>query len=278
MMKTSLLAACGLALLSAANGAQAREPRRLIDDGEWLRKPTGEEFATLYPSGARDRRKGGWAVLSCRAAASGRMEACQVAAEAPAGLGFGQAAVQMTQAYFRLAPQTKSGAAVEGGYVHIPVVFRGPSGEASPPPLTYAPGRPAMLVTPLSSAKTWRSGAFPCPTQAEPEARCLAHEIFWITAPGVDVSAPVLLAAGQTAGVSVLDCAVGDAGALKDCHVQGDVTDGGKAAILKLAATFTAPEEATDKTPATAGRIAAVFDWAAILAADKVLAPLDAAP
>ncbi|EJL34141.1 TonB family protein [Caulobacter sp. AP07] len=267
-----------LVLLTAPNGALAREPQRLINDAIWLRKPNAREFAALYPSSARSQQKGGWAVLSCRVAASGRVEACKIALEAPVGLGFGPAAVKMTEAYFRFAPKTKSGATAEGGYVHIPIIFQGPPGEAAPPLRTYAAGQPAMLITTLPSSRMSKSGSFPCPKTDKPEALCLAHEFYWKTKSDVDVSAPILRASGQTTGVSVLNCAVGDAGVLKDCQVQGDVTAGGKAAILKLATTFEAPDKAEDKTPITDGRIVAMFDWPTLLKAYEVLAPLDAAP
>jgi hypothetical protein len=266
-----------LALLTAPDGALAREPQRLINDAIWLRKPNGQEIAALYPPDAQSRQKGGWAILSCRAAASGRMEACKIALEAPVGLGFGAAAVKMTETYFRLAPKTKSGATAAGGYVHIPIVLQGPPGEATPPPRTYMPGQPAMLITPLPSSGAKPSG-FPCPTENDPQAHCQAHEINWKTKPDVDVSAPILRAGGQTTGVSVLDCAVGDKGVLTDCQVQGDVTPSGRTAILKLATHFEAPDKAQDKTPTNNNRIAAVIDWAAILKADEVLYPLDAAP
>jgi hypothetical protein len=266
-----------LALLTAANAVQAREPQRLIKDAAWKSRPNDEQFASLYPREAQSPQRGGWAVVSCRAAASGVLEDCKAAAEAPLGLGFGKSAIALAEKYFRIEAKTKSGESVEGGYVHIPIIFQGLGGSVEAAPVVnYAPGRPAMLITPVKGRASG-SSAFACPTPDDAQARCLAHQFYWKTQPEIDVTAPILRAAGQATGVSVLDCAIGDAGLLKDCQVQGDVTASGKAAILKLAATFEAPDKAQDKTPIISGRIAAVFDWAAILKANEILAPLDAA-
>jgi hypothetical protein len=267
----------GSVLLTAANGTQAREPQRLIKDAIWKYRPNGEQFASLYPREARSPQKAGWAVVSCRALASGALEDCKAAAEAPLGLGFGKSAVALAEKYFRLEVKTKSGESVQGGYVHIPIVYQGLGGAVeAAPAISYAPGRPALLITPVKERTG--SSAFPCPTPDNVQALCLAHQFYWKTQPDIDVTAPILRSAGQTTGISVLDCAVGNKGVLTDCQVQGEVTADGKAAILKLAMTFEAPDRAQDKTPTTDGRIAAVFDWAAILKANEILAPLDTAP
>jgi hypothetical protein len=262
----------GLVLLTAATG-EAREPQRLIGDAVWKYRPDGEQFASLYPGEAQSPQRAGWAVVSCRARASGMLEDCKVAAEAPLDLGFGKSAVALAEKYFRLEAKTKSGESVEGGYVHIPIVYQGLGGVAE-----AAPGRPSMLVTPAKE-RTAGSSAFPCPTPENAQTLCLAHQFYWKTQPDIELTAPILRTAGQTTGISILDCLVGNKGKLTDCQVQGDVTPDGKAAILKLATTFEAPDRTQDKTPTiNNGRIAALFDWAAILKANEVLAPIDAPP
>lgn len=269
--KAALPALAGLSLLAVAVLANAAEPRRDISDAVWTRKPTGEEIARLYPPKAQTAERGGWTVLSCRVDAKGGLKACQVAAESPKGWGFGAAALSLAQ-YFRYAPLTKSGAPIEGGYVTIPIILHGPTAKSQEPPVTYAPARPAQLITPLPSGSR-AAGAFPCATAQDPQARCTANPITWKTAPEAGVSAPILRAAGQTTGVSVLDCIADQAGKLTQCEVQGDVTPGGQAAILKLAALFEAPEKSASGLPVAGGRIAAIVDWATILEADEVLAP-----
>ncbi|WP_271145371.1 energy transducer TonB [Brevundimonas sp. NIBR10] len=61
----------------------------------WSRPPrvTADDF----PSRALDRGVGGFATVSCTAAATGRPANCRVVSESPAGLGFGQAAVRVVQ-------------------------------------------------------------------------------------------------------------------------------------------------------------------------------------
>lgn len=270
--------AAGLLALTLANDVLADEPQRLIKDAIWKHRPNGQEFASLYPQKAQSPQKGGWAVVSCRAKADGALETCKIAAEAPAGLGFGASAVAMAEKYFKLEPRTKSGDAVDGGYVHIPIVYQGLGGAAEAPPrITYKPARPAMLLT-IAEQRDAQRGTFPCPTPETPQARCVAHEIFWKSEPDLEISAPILRGAGQTTGVSLLDCAVGDSGKLVNCQVQGEVTPGGRAAILELASKLEAPEKAIDKTPTAKGQLVAVFDWAAILKANEVLLPVATKP
>jgi hypothetical protein len=223
---------------------------------------------------ARNQNQSGWAIVACMVQAKGSLIACRTAAEGPVDLGFGQAAAAMAESYFRMAAKDAAGDPVEGRQVHISIVFSGLGGPTNPPPpSTYGAGKPAMLMSVLPPTQAKRAGAFACPTASEPDAHCLAHQLYWVVAPEIAVSAPVIRAAGQSSGVSMLNCAVGDKGALVDCSVQGDVTPKGQAALLQLASAFQAPEKTEDKMPTTAGRVIAMFDWAAILKANEVLWP-----
>lgn len=269
------LAATGLFLAAALVPpmAQARVPQRLIQDPVWAREPDNEQFLSFYPPVARAQNRGGWAVVSCRALANGGLTGCKVAIEAPADLGFGAAARRMASQTFSLKPSTRGGQSVEGGYVHLPIVFQ-PVAGGTVPPQTFAAGQPAMLVKPLSGGQS-APDAFPCPAPGAPNALCKVHAISWTTRPDADVAAPILRAAGQTRGVSTLDCAVGDEGGLTDCEAGGDLTPSGKTAILKLAQAFKAPPRALDGTATRGERIASVFDWATLLKAYEVLAPAE---
>ena len=269
LLGAALLLAVGL----ASPTANARAPQRLIKDPVWARAPDNEQFMSFYPPVARAQNRGGWAVVSCRALAKGGLTGCKVAIESPADLGFGAAARRMASQAFSLKPNAGGGEPVEGGYVHIPIVFQ-PSAGGAVPPQTFAAGQPAMLVTVLPGGRS-AANAFPCPAQDSPNALCVTHEVSWKARPEADVAAPVLRAAGQTHGVSTLDCAVGDDGGLIACEAGGDLTPGGKAAILKLAQAFRAPSQAMDGTPIRSGRVASVFDWATLLKAYEVLAPLE---
>ncbi|THD68547.1 hypothetical protein, partial [Phenylobacterium sp.] len=63
-----------------------------LGNPSWLRKPTGDEMAGVYPDGALRREISGTATLVCTVAAAGTVHDCRVGTETPAGAGFGPAA------------------------------------------------------------------------------------------------------------------------------------------------------------------------------------------
>ena len=86
----------------------------------WVRKPTAEELASVFPTKALETAKGGRAVIGCEVTIEGFLERCHVWDESPAGYGFGAAALQLAP-QFRLSPKIRGGRPVAGGGVMIPI-------------------------------------------------------------------------------------------------------------------------------------------------------------
>ncbi|MCA3739256.1 MAG: energy transducer TonB [Phenylobacterium sp.] len=107
--------------------APAPEPPRpsVITNPDWARRPSGEDIARYYPDRAQRMEVEGRVTLSCKVTAKGLLEGCSVVSEDPADQDFGSAAMRMTR-LFKMRPQTKDGAPVEGGTVRIPLRFQMP--------------------------------------------------------------------------------------------------------------------------------------------------------
>lgn len=87
-----------------------------------VRAPTRQELRLAYPADAFSMRRPGEAVLLCHVGQGGALTGCRVSEEAPAGHGFGQAALKLAVRY-RLAPATDDGRPIAGGQARIPVRF-----------------------------------------------------------------------------------------------------------------------------------------------------------
>lgn len=118
------------------------QPGSTITDPDWARRPTGEDIARLYPGPAQRFEIEGTAVISCRVRVDGKLEDCSVTSEAPNDIGFGAAALRMTDR-FEMRPKTLNGVPVADGTVRIPLRF------ILPAPI--APAVPQVAATPVNT-------------------------------------------------------------------------------------------------------------------------------
>lgn len=132
--------AMGLAL-AALMCLGAAPTRPVLKEPDWIAKPNGDDFAYHYPKLAASLGIEGRAVVQCGLDVRGAMADCRVLEESPVGLGFGTAVLGLTKA-FRISPLEVNGAAVAGGEVRIPIVFKLPALRPSPIPRPEPPSSP----------------------------------------------------------------------------------------------------------------------------------------
>lgn len=103
--------------------AQPLEARTsALENPEWVRRPTGQDMARVYPRPAMRRNLGGFGVIGCEVDGGGRLTNCVVKAEGPPGEGFGEAALKL-QDRFRMKAKLPGGESVGGRTVTIPIRF-----------------------------------------------------------------------------------------------------------------------------------------------------------
>ncbi|WP_309092854.1 hypothetical protein [Phenylobacterium sp.] len=101
----------------------------------WSETPSEAQIARVMPPIGAALGLTGYVRMTCRATGEGLLDACKVAAEAPAGLGYGVAALQLVDAYRLAGAQVAQGAA--GETVAVIQAFPAPEldeGVFTPPP------------------------------------------------------------------------------------------------------------------------------------------------
>lgn len=88
----------------------------------WVSRPTSDHLARHYPPQAAQNRTEGFARIRCDVQADGRLTACEVLEESPAGAGFGEATLRIAP-YFRMSREI-GGQSVEGSSIEIPMTWR----------------------------------------------------------------------------------------------------------------------------------------------------------
>ena len=89
---------------------------------KWSKFPSSDNFADFYPPRAQDDEVEGSATIECTVVSAAGNVKCSVLSEAPAGYGFGAAAVKVIEKYGRA--DTSSGAVEVGSRMKITSRFQ----------------------------------------------------------------------------------------------------------------------------------------------------------
>lgn len=158
---------------------------------DWIRKPTGQDIANVYPKVALEKRVGGRATIKCQVTVEGFLDACKVLFEEPQGMNFGAAGLQLAP-QFRMSPMIRGGKATPGGEVTIPIIWSEPAGVST------------LNSTPVVLDPPWAR----VPTQAEVNAA-------WPKG-----------ATGVQSGQAALRCLLAKTGQLRSCDVISEAPRG----------------------------------------------------
>jgi len=139
--KRRLRCMAAAALISAVAGC-ATTP--VVVEPRWTSTPSPESLGSAFPAFASDAGIEGKARLKCELAVSGVLENCGVISELPGGLGFGAAALSLSEE-FRAVPSTRDGVPVRAD-VAFPVSFRMAPVEPVLPWTGPAPDAEALAV------------------------------------------------------------------------------------------------------------------------------------
>ena len=106
------LTACGQRL------EDSRDALPLIDDPQWVERPSPAQINRLYPLAAASANQSGIAHVACVARWDGALEDCRLLSETPGGLDFGAATLAAAR-HHRLAPVQPTTRGPQRGLVHL---------------------------------------------------------------------------------------------------------------------------------------------------------------
>jgi TonB family protein len=95
---------------------------RTVGYPSWRGRPSGDDIDLAMSKAGVRRGLSGQTTLLCEVADNGRMKACAVTEETPAGAGFGRAAMSLASR-FEMTPMTNLGCPSGGTTINIPVQF-----------------------------------------------------------------------------------------------------------------------------------------------------------
>ena len=113
-----MISLLGLLLLSGPN---IGEPPMVVQPS-WIQTPTGDDIGRVTPY-LESPPAEVQVLMACRITGAGRLEACSIRSETPAGLGYGAAAVALAPA-FRMPDVDMDGRPVAGRMVQIPIIWK----------------------------------------------------------------------------------------------------------------------------------------------------------
>lgn len=132
-MRIGTRAALALGFLAFAASAAAQETpaTQTIVEPQWITNPRMMDLGAAFPPVPLALAQSGRAVLDCAVALDTRAS-CTVVEESPAGMGFGAAALRLSQDW-RMSPRVVDGQPQAGGHKRVPLNFALPEGTVAAP-------------------------------------------------------------------------------------------------------------------------------------------------
>ena len=263
----------GLALACASPVFGQTSPPR---SGPWvfIRMPTVDDMASLYPAAALAQHAGGLAMIRCAVDPPGRLSRCGVVGEDPPGLGFGAATLAVTSEFrvrwAGLEPEQDRDAVVTFTITWLPPA--GAGGDAPEP--NFMIGQRAGLFTGPDLARDPTPAAAMACLRPQPGHECRFHHLTWAAQPSPDDAAAQMIKYGADHDADMLVCQVDVDHKLTACQATSAQAAAVTQAVLKV---FTAPNKTDDGAAIGSGPVAILFDWARLSDTAKAMQALPAA-